>query len=148
MALPKGGAGLSIEIRRTLPHPRENVFEAWTDPRALTRWFAPADDYRVVVPVLELRVGGRYSIEMHHPGGNVHRAAGNYRVVERPARLEFTWRWDGESAESETLVTVEFLDRGAKTELVLRHERFTSEEARDAHEKGWTGCLGRIEKAF
>jgi uncharacterized protein YndB with AHSA1/START domain len=148
MAISKGGAGLSIEIRRTLAHPREKVFEAWTDPRALTRWFAPTDDYRVVVPVLELRAGGRYAIEMHHSGGNVHRAEGNYRVVERPGRLEFTWRWDGESAGSETLVTVEFHDRGANTEVVLTHERFTSEEARDAHNKGWLGCLGRIEKAF
>ncbi|MGH7742525.1 MAG: SRPBCC family protein [Candidatus Eiseniibacteriota bacterium] len=147
MALSKG-AGLTLEIRRTLPHPREKVFEAWTNPRALSRWFAPTDDYRVVVPVLELKPGGRYTIEMHHTGGNVHSATGTYRVIERPGRLEFTWRWDNEPGESETFVTVEFLERGASTELVLTHERFGTEEAREAHNQGWLGCLGRFEKAF
>jgi uncharacterized protein YndB with AHSA1/START domain len=148
MALPKGDTGISIEIRRTLTHPREQVFEAWTDPRALSRWFAPTDDYRVEVPVLELRPGGRYTIEMHHKGGNIHSATGSYRLIERPARLEFTWRWDNESPASETLVTVEFLARGSGTELVLRHERFATVEARDAHDKGWLGCLSRFENAF
>lgn len=148
MALPKGDTGLSLEIRRTLPHPREQVFAAWTDPRALSRWFAPTDDYRVEVPVLELEPGGRYTIEMHHKGGNVHRASGRYRVIERPARLEFTWSWDDDDSHGETLVTVELLARGAGTELVLRHERFVSEASRDAHDQGWMGCLGRLENAF
>lgn len=141
-------AGLSIEIRRTLPHPREEVFEAWTDPRALSRWFAPSDDYRVEVPVLELRPGGRYVIEMHHSGGNVHRAAGSYRVVDRPGRLEFTWHWEERPGEEDSLVTVELTPRGSHTDLVLKHEKFASEDSRDAHEQGWIGCLSRIEKAF
>ena len=40
----------------------------------------------------------------------------------------------------------EFAERGGQTELVLTHERFASAEARDAHDKGWVGCLDRLGK--
>lgn len=46
----------------------------------------------------------------------------------------------------ETLVTVEFRDRGGATELVLTHEAFPNAQARDGHEQGWTSYLGRLER--
>ena len=41
----------------------------------------------------------------------------------------------------ETLVTVEFFEKGNLTELVLTHERLPHAEAVDGHRKGWTGCI-------
>jgi uncharacterized protein YndB with AHSA1/START domain len=41
----------------------------------------------------------------------------------------------------QTLVTIEFLDRGDSTELVLTHERFPNAQAAGEHAKGWSGCL-------
>jgi len=46
--------------------------------------------------------------------------------------------------EGETLVTVEFLDRGGRTDVVLIHERFPNEAVRDRHESGWAGCLAKL----
>ena len=78
--------------------------------------------------------------------GQTHIVTGTYQEVSPPQRLVFTWKWETEPQHGETLVTIEFLDRGGKTEVILTHERFPSETARDEHHKGWTGCLDRLGK--
>ena len=142
-------AGTRLRITRTFPAPRERVFRAWTDPAALKKWFAPGDDYATPIAEVDLRVGGRYRIQMRSPKGNLHTVAGVYREVTPPEKLVFTWSWqEGGMDVGETLVTVEFRDRGNSTELILTHERFPTAETRDEHRKGWTGCLDRLPQAL
>jgi hypothetical protein len=45
-------------------------------------------------------------------------------------------------------VSVEFIERGAATEVVLRHEGLPSDEERAKHEHGWTGCVDKLEAMF
>lgn len=139
---------VTLRLSRILPGTREKVFRAWTTAADLKRWFAPGD---MTTPLAEvdLKVGGRYRIQMQAPDGSVHQATGVYRVVDPPQRLVYTWVWDAGPDQRETLVTVEFLERGpARTEVVLTHERFANTEARDRHEKGWTGCLDKFVALF
>ena len=136
-----------LRIQRTFAAPRDRVYRAWTDAGELTRWFAPGDDYVTKVIELDLRVGGRYRIEMHSPRGNIHCVLGTYREVRAPERLVFTWCWEGKDM-GETLVTVEFRERGPSTEVILTHEVFPTQEVRDEHTKGWNGCLDRLAKAI
>jgi uncharacterized protein YndB with AHSA1/START domain len=138
-------AGQSLEVRRNIAAPPAAVYDAWTKPEILTRWFSPSTDHSVIVHQAESRVGGRYRIEMRHTSGKSHIAIGEYRELERPDRLSFTWQWEG-SPMAETLVTVEFRDnaRGG-TELVLVHTNFATEAERDGHNAGWAGCLARLE---
>ena len=98
--------------------------------------------------MLELRVGGKYQVEMHHPNGNVHRLGGSYREIRPPEKLVFTWCREQETGDSETLVTVEFHDLGGSTEIVLIHERFSNLEEREKHSHGWTGRLDQLAKIF
>jgi uncharacterized protein YndB with AHSA1/START domain len=149
MAVSGQSAQLSLQIRRSFRHPREKVYEAWIDPKEVTRWFAPSDEYTVVVPTLEPRVGGRYVIEMRHSSGRVSTVIGTYRTLERPSKLVFTWMWENDPDRGpETLVTVELFERGQETELVLTHERFTNEDLRERHNQGWIGCLNQLENAL
>jgi uncharacterized protein YndB with AHSA1/START domain len=148
MAIAPAQAPTTLRITRTLAAPREKVFRAWTDPQTLERWFAPSDAYRTTVPELDARPGGRYKFEMHHEG-KVYSMWGVFREVKPPEKLVFTWQWDEERDRGDagdTLVTIELFERGGATELVLTHERFPSETARDQHNKGWAGCLDRLEK--
>jgi uncharacterized protein YndB with AHSA1/START domain len=138
------GAQLSLEVRRTYPHPREKVFEAWTNAAVLSRWFSPSDAFTVDVEALDVRVGGRFAIVMNAPDGAKHRAVGAYAVVERPSKLAFTWAWTDNPAAGEMFVTLDFLEHGAGTELVLTHERLVSEESKLSHAKGWNGCLAHL----
>ena len=112
----------TLKLRRTFQAPRERVFRAWTDPIELGRWFAPSEEYSAIVPVLELQVGGKYCVEMHHKGGNIHRVSGTYREIKPPEKIAFTWRWEHDPDVAESLVTIEFRDLGPSTEILLTHE--------------------------
>jgi uncharacterized protein YndB with AHSA1/START domain len=136
----------ALQMKRTFAAPRQRVFRAWTDAGELARWFGPSSDYSAVVPELDLRVGGKYRLEMHHKGGNVSRVGGTYREVQPPEKVVFTWRWDGDTRPEESLVTIEFHDLGNSTEVILTHEQFSNLEDRDKHAQGWTGCLEQLNK--
>ena len=134
----------SLKLRRTFQAPRERVFRAWTDPLELGRWFAPSEEYHALVPVLELRVGGKYCVEMHHQGGNIHRVSGVYREIKPPEKIVFTWLWEHDPSTDESLVTIEFRDLGPSTEMILTHEHLPNAEQRDKHEHGWQGCMNQL----
>ena len=138
---------VSVTITRTIPAPTEKVFAAWTTPEALKRWSAPGDLTNPIVEV-DLRVGGRYRIDMAAPNGAVHRVTGVYKVIDPPRRLVYTWFWETNPALGEMLVTVEFRARGTVTDVVLEHSRLTSRQSADNHEKGWAGCFAKLERLW
>ena len=136
----------TLQMKRTFAAPRQRVFRAWTEAAELARWFAPSAEYSTVVPELDLRVGGKYRLEIHHKGGNVHRVGGVYREIQPPEKLVFTWRWDADPRLEDTVVTVEFHDLGSPTEITLTHELLPNLEERDKHAHGWNGCLEQLGK--
>jgi uncharacterized protein YndB with AHSA1/START domain len=134
--------GTTVEVRRTIPAPRERVFDAWTQAKELNRWSAPSP----MTPSAEvdLRVGGRYRIVMRAPDGSERLVGGVYRAIERPSKLVYTWRWEDRPMATDTLVTIEFHDRGTATDVVLRHEGLKEGEDREHHEHGWNACLDNL----
>lgn len=133
---------VALEIRRTFAASRERVFRAWTRPEELNRWSAPGD--AVPTTEVDLRVGGRYRIVMRGPDGTTYTVGGVYRVVEPPSRLVYTWKWEGNPAAVESVVTGDFLERGRSTEIVLRHEGLADDADRSRHEDGWKACLDKL----
>ncbi len=132
----------SLRLTRQFAQSREKVFRAWTDPQALRHWFAPDASCEVKAQI-DLRVGGKYQIIILKTSGDRDCVAGVYREVQPSSRLVFTWAWET-TPERESLVTVELKDKDGGTELVLTHERFFDEDARNRHEKGWSHLLARL----
>jgi uncharacterized protein YndB with AHSA1/START domain len=133
-----------ITVTRLLAARRERVFEAWTRPELMARWLFPGADWTVTVSS-ELRVGGRYELLMREASGVEHRQFGEYREIVPCSRLVFTWSCP-ELSVVESLVTVELVERGDRTELSLVHELPPDPKVRRGHEEGWTGCLGNLSK--
>ena len=133
--------GEGVELKRVFEASRPRVFEAWTRPEWLKQWAAPGP-LETPVAEVDLRVGGAYRMHMRAPDGTEHRVRGKYLEVDPPRRLVYTWSWETDDFES--VVTVEFHERGAATEIVLRHEGFPSADRRDRHEEGRTGCLEKF----
>ncbi|MCY4427680.1 MAG: SRPBCC domain-containing protein [Halieaceae bacterium] len=132
-----------LTLYRVINAPIEMVYVAWTDPGLLQRWLAPGNAV-VSRAVAEVVVGGTFLIEMRWADGGSWRTRGVYREVVPHRRLVFTWCWEG--SEVESLVTVEFESESAgTTRLTLTHSRFAQDEARDEHERGWLGCLAKLE---
>lgn len=126
-----------VRLQQVLPAPVDLVFQAWTDPYLLSCWFAPADGIPTKAEV-DLRVGGRYRIEMGR-----RTAAGEYLEITPPTRLVFTWVWLGED-EHETVVTAEFTPLGKETLLSLTHDRLPEEVDCMGFEAGWEANLARL----
>lgn len=135
---------LSLRIERFFEATPEEVFDAWTDPEVLRRWWAVDPAGRTPVAEVDLRVGGRYRLSMEHPDGTRHTVAGEYREILRPTRLVYSWCWeqdDGRPDDQVSTVTVELRGEGERTKLVLEHTDLASAESRDRHAQGWSACL-------
>jgi uncharacterized protein YndB with AHSA1/START domain len=140
--------GIELQLSRRFAAPRERVFDAWTSPEVLRRWWAAGGDWACPLAEVDLREGGRYRLAMQNPEGEVRTVAGEYVEVNRPGRLAYTWAWELEdgSTGAETLVGVDFRTDGDGTEVVLTHRGFADEEAKAMHEHGWEGCLANLER--
>jgi uncharacterized protein YndB with AHSA1/START domain len=131
-----------LVISRAFEAPRRLVFKAWTEPERLVRWWGPRG-YSTPSCKMDVRPGGTWRVCMRSPEGTDHWLSCVYREVVEPERLVFSWAWENAEGQPghQTLVTVNFVEQGAKTKLVVHQAVFESDEARDAHEKGWAGCL-------
>jgi uncharacterized protein YndB with AHSA1/START domain len=139
----------TLQLRRTFQARRTQVFRAWTDPEAVKRWWLPGPGYAVPEARFDVRAGGAYRVAMRNPKGEVFHLSGTYREVEAPARLVYTWRWEKPEMDiGETVVTVEFHEHGASTEVVITHELFPADAARDQHRGGWTACLDHLPEVL
>jgi uncharacterized protein YndB with AHSA1/START domain len=145
-------AGPSVQLRRLFDATRDRVFSAWTERDRVAEWLCRAPAFRTEHLQFDARPGGRYLIRNTTPGGDVHTAEGEFREVAPPARLSFTWggitkRAAGGPTEElrDTLVVVEFFERGKQTEVVLTHYGLPTDALRNNHAKGWKICFDGLE---
>jgi uncharacterized protein YndB with AHSA1/START domain len=101
----------------------------------------------------DLRVGGKYRLLFKAGDGSFTTTSeGEYLVIDPPHQLSFTWIWRKDDIHDEggdTVVTIDFKPVGKnRTELVLKHDRFTSTEERRNHTEGWTMILQHLAKAM
>ena len=73
---------------------------------------------------------------------------GVYREVDPPNKVVYTWGWEGEHVVKDSVVTVEFLERGDATEVVLTHAGIFDDTERANHEQGWTAIMDKFEAAY
>ena len=145
---------IKLQITRVFDAPRELVFKAWTDPDQFRQWFGAAacDGATLQSVKVDVRVGGKYRLQVRQKDGEYFTSVGTYREVKPPERIVFTWEFEkdgsgdefGEVEPPEMLVTVEFKACGKQTELTLTHEKFASIQSRDGHNEGWTRCLSAL----
>jgi uncharacterized protein YndB with AHSA1/START domain len=136
-----------LTLTQELPAPAKKVFQAWTTPNALHRWFAPSDQFQTPIAEVDLHVGGHYRIGMIAPDGSPHTVAGRYIQIVPNQKLAFTWQWQvGGSTPNETTVTLDFTESNNVTTLTLTHTHFPTTESKDHHQQGWTGVLDRLKR--
>jgi uncharacterized protein YndB with AHSA1/START domain len=136
-----------LQLNRVVAAPRERVFAAWTTPDEIKDWFGP-ETCRVLDAQVDLRVDGEYCFSLSTPQLGEIKVRGQYREVTPPAKLVYTWRWEGnpELTAGTSLVTVEFISFDTSTEIRLTHEQLPSIESRDHHGHGWSGAFDKLEK--
>lgn len=135
---------LVLHLQRVLPAARPFVFGLHADPESLARWWGPKG-FSAPSVELDVRVGGRYRIEMQPPEGDRFFLSGEFREVDPPGRLAYTFRWeDPDPDDRETVVVLSLRDLGDSTELTVDQGPFATEGRRALHEQGWTETLDRL----
>ena len=132
----------SVTIVRRIKASPARIWAAITRPEQMLQWWGP-DAGPTLKAEADVRSGGRFSVVFRLLNGDEHNPTGIYREVVPEKKLVFTWEWP-EMPERESLVTflLEPFDGGV--ELTLIHEQLPDEDARESHEKGWSGLLDKL----
>ncbi len=139
----------TVRLERAYDASPDRVFAAWTNPEVLRRWWAISDSFAASEVEVDLRVGGRYRLAMRDAdSGEGHVVFGEYREVDPPDRLVYTWAWEGTGpyAGHESVVSVRFQPEGDGTRVVLEHSGLLDDDSRASHTHGWTGVLEMLEQ--
>ena len=132
-----------LTLTKTIRASREKVFQAWTKPDLVKRWFAPG---AMTVPSAEVeaKVGSSYRIQMlDTDGSTTYTTRGDYKEIIPNEKLVFSWGWEGPE-RYESQVTILLKDNNEGTELTLIHQRLANTEAVEKHTEGWIGCLANL----
>jgi uncharacterized protein YndB with AHSA1/START domain len=129
----------SVVVRRVVSAPRSEVYRLWTDAKRMPEWILAGG-----TATLDVRVGGKYHLDMHYQGKS-YPHDGEYLEVSPPERLVFTWISEGTNWLP-SIVTIELIEHGEKTEVVLTHEGLPGGESLTSHEQGWTEILDWLER--
>jgi len=133
----------TVRVERTYEAPVEAVFDAWTNPEVMRRWWK-ADPSHEVTIAADVRVGGDYRLAIHPPDGDDMVVHGTYREVSRPDRLVYSWTWEGTGpyANHETEVAVTFQEEEpGRTTVTIEHVGLLDDTSRANHRRGWNGVL-------
>jgi uncharacterized protein YndB with AHSA1/START domain len=124
----------------TIKAPAERVFEALTNPQQRLKWWGAEGVYRGTHMESDLRPGGKWLTRGVGRDGASFSVAGEYREIERPRVLVFTWLPSWEKDASESLVRFDLDEKDGVTTVRLTHSGLTTEASRD-HHKGWPQVL-------
>jgi uncharacterized protein YndB with AHSA1/START domain len=114
-----------LVVTRTFNGPARLVFEAWTKPELLKRWWAPRSTGMSLLSCeADVRVGGSYRFEFGHGASKSMAFFGRYIEVTPYSRLV----WTNDESDDGAVTTVTFEEKDGKT-LLIMHELYPSKEA-------------------
>ncbi len=117
-----------IVVTRTFNGPARIVFEAWTKPELIKRWWVPKSmGMSLLSCEMDVRVGGKYRFVFGHGDSEPMAFFGKYLEVTPHSCLV----WTNEESSEGAVTTVTFEEKGGKTLLVM-HDLYPSKEALDA----------------
>jgi uncharacterized protein YndB with AHSA1/START domain len=138
-----------LVVTRSFNGPAHLVFEAWTTPDLLLRWWAPKSfGVSFVSCEADVRTGGTYRFVFSHPSSDQPMEFfGRYIEVTPPSRLVWT---NAEGREGGAVTTVTFEDRGDETRVVM-HDLYPSKEALDdaiasGSTSGFSETFGQLDE--
>jgi predicted 3-demethylubiquinone-9 3-methyltransferase (glyoxalase superfamily)/uncharacterized protein YndB with AHSA1/START domain len=154
---PRQAADPTLTITRVFDAPRSLVFQAWTEPERVQRWWGPKG-FTTPVCEIDLRVGGVSRNCMRSPEGQDFWSRGVYREIVEPERIVCTDSFADEQGHVvspehyglspewpvEALITVTFTEQAGKTRLTLQHSLLPPGRERDLCRQGWEESFDKL----
>ena len=132
----------SIVEEIAIEAPAGRIFEALTRPSYVLKWWRADGKFHITHFESDLRGGGKWMIRVAGAGACTSSVVkGEYRVIEYPRRLSYTWQRVGEGEdERETLVTWELDERDGTTTVRVSHTGLVTDDLRGRN-SGWPVIL-------
>jgi uncharacterized protein YndB with AHSA1/START domain len=128
------------------------VFNAFTQPQEIERWWGSEDLYRMNNWVADTKDGGEYSVVVTRPNGTKYPASGKFLKVDPPHLLSHTriYQWGHPIiGDLETIITYHFQSTETGCKLIVRHDGFDGfKAAADEHAEGWIRVLNWLVLHF
>ena len=137
-------ATLDLALHETFSASPQALYSLMTDPAQLVEWWGP-QGFSTSVSDFDPVVGGAYRLTMQPPDGEAFHLSGEFRAVDPPGRLAYTFRWeepDPDDRDTLVVLNLEAVDGG--TQVVLSQGPFTTEERLLLHRNGWTESFGKL----
>lgn len=140
----------SLTLHQVVRAPRERVFQAFLNPKDMVAWFKPHPGIYAIDAQADPQPGGAYTITLTNPENETFSVSGQFQEVVPHELVSFTWAWNNTKMDGigPTLVRVRIEEHPEGSEVILVHEGFPEEASRDAHIKGWTGCMETLGTVF
>lgn len=136
---------LEVNIEKIINAPIEKVFDAWLDPKMMSKFMMGMPGMPESDVETDAREGGSFTIIMHYRGEKLPHT-GKYLEISRPDKLVFTWA--SHHSLDDSRVTLNFTKIGDKTNIALSHVKFIDEKERSAHEGGWGNVLDQLNEVM
>lgn len=146
----RGAERLDLILTRVIDAPPDLVWQAWTDPEHLKKWWAPAP-LTTAECEMEVRPGGLFRTLMRAPDGTEYRTNGCFLETVKPERIVFTDALEAGFRPAEkpfftAIITLE--PHGGSTKYTAR-ALHKNDADRKRHEKmgfheGWGICVGQL----
>lgn len=132
-----------LVIKRILPCSKRQLFDVWSKPELMTRWFFASQQPKALSTVSNsFSLGGAFEVVMHQDNGD-YRHYGEYKAIQRYSHIAFSWN---SHIVQNSLVALDFKELSPnKTLMTLTHSQFPDEAVRNKHTEGWTRCLQNLE---
>jgi len=117
-----------IAMERVFDAPRKLVFEAFTEPAIIPKWWGQRNT-TTTVDKMEVKPGGRWRFVQRDADGHEYAFNGEYKEIVPPERLAYTFEFEGLPGHV-LLETVTFEEQGDKTKVKVL-SLFDSVEDRD-----------------
>ena len=137
---------LTVNVSKTIHAPIEKVFDAWLNPKLLSKFMTPMPGMPASDVENDGREGGSFTIIMH-AGDDKLPHTGKYLEINRPDKLVFTWA--SHSSLDDSRVTLNFTKiDDHETKISLSQVKFIDEQARSDHEGGWSSILDKLNEVM
>ncbi len=134
---------LQVNIERFFNTSIEKLWQAWTDPSIVKKWFGSDPGGTVISAKLDVIPGGHFEIAFKDSDDTLHTCFGLYSEVDLNFRLSFTWSWKSEPGHI-SLVKVEMEKMTKGTRMHFEHAGLNPGSAHN-YETGWNNTFLKLD---
>ncbi|WP_323756136.1 SRPBCC family protein [Roseivirga sp.] len=142
-------ANRTLTIEKTFDAPVQLVWDAWTQPEHILRWWAP-NGMAIKVIQHDFKVGGKWKYSMPMPDGNEFISEGTYKEIEVLKKIVSSA--DFKPMTENVELQIYFKADGGKTKFTFNVIHATAEYCKQQEEmgfyNGWGSALDRLEKVL